>query len=409
MESHTHVEGECYTTSTVTTSKLACDATLHAHDSSCYNADGELTCTETSYVHTHSGDCYDEDGNLVCPLQEIKAHTHTSDCYDGDTLTCGQKEIIVHSHTDACYSDGSSTCEKAAVVEHVHSDSCYAETEEQETLLTCELAEHTHDETCENSASTEAAEEEDADEEEAADEAEDSDEAVVLANTDEDYSSLWSDMSDDEFVAWVTGGEHNDYIQEIYQAENTETFEVFYARVEAIEDEDSQAQVIDYMSELLLDDGVAMYADGDSTTWIELNVGNVWSLATADDTKYMISSGTGDCYVTGKNDGHSPIIGSDGYYVNRIALLSGNYRLTDNFSIGDVKTGEDGNTKVYFIQVAGNVTIDLNGHVLQGTGGYCVSRLMAALLLTAERVLLVVSMSINMQIVESMLPTALRL
>jgi len=171
------------------------DYVIHKHNEYCFDADGGLVCWLSGRcveAHTHSADCYDgESGELTCALPEVKAHTHSSSCYkvtEGEAksvLTCtlpvaelhthtnscyalsenvssSDAELVCtlpegHAHTDACYTlvaDPETTvtelvCTQLEVKVHNHSASCISESmPEQKSVLSCTVAEHTHDDTC---------------------------------------------------------------------------------------------------------------------------------------------------------------------------------------------------------------------------------------------------------------------
>ena len=97
-----------------------------------------------SGAHMHDTSCYDAAGNLVCPLTERELHQHDDSCYtETRQLACGLDE---HAHSDACYDEeGNLIC---GLEEHVHTDACYQVTRE----LSCgkeEVTEnHTHGPGC---------------------------------------------------------------------------------------------------------------------------------------------------------------------------------------------------------------------------------------------------------------------
>lgn len=184
---HTHTE-DCYA---LTRGELTC--TQHVHTEACFTEVAELVCTqEESEGHTHGGGCMDAEGNLTCTLPESAGHTHGTDCQrtvktqicgeDGDhqhddgcyeqvetliceistepaapALVCGQTELPRHQHGQACFR----TVEEPADTEsltctnteenHVHSEQCYGT-----WILTCDLEEHTHDESCQPEQAPEA-------------------------------------------------------------------------------------------------------------------------------------------------------------------------------------------------------------------------------------------------------------
>ena len=87
----------------------------------------------------------------------MEEHTHTEECYDEDNnLTCDLSE---HTHDETCLLEPTATPEPTATVEptatpepiyfcgmeeHTHTEECY----DEDNNLICEKLEHTHDETC---------------------------------------------------------------------------------------------------------------------------------------------------------------------------------------------------------------------------------------------------------------------
>ena len=101
----------------------------HTHNSSCYDADGNLVCPlPERELHTHDASCYAEERTLICGQEETPGHTHTDACYDADgNLICGQEETPGHTHTDECYEvTRTLICGKEEVTEeHVHGPACF--------------------------------------------------------------------------------------------------------------------------------------------------------------------------------------------------------------------------------------------------------------------------------------------
>ena len=81
-------------------------AVAHAHDESCYDADGNLVCQLPEVEqHVHDDSCYTEERTLVCGLEEGEGHTHDDGCYEVTrTLTCGKEEVTEeHVHGQGCF------------------------------------------------------------------------------------------------------------------------------------------------------------------------------------------------------------------------------------------------------------------------------------------------------------------
>lgn len=79
-------------------------------------------------AHTHDTTCYDADGNLVCPLQEREYHVHDDSCYaEARVLTCGLEESAEHTHSASCYTvERELTCGMEEVAEqHTHGPGCF--------------------------------------------------------------------------------------------------------------------------------------------------------------------------------------------------------------------------------------------------------------------------------------------
>lgn len=206
-EEHTHTEA-CYITETVepTTEylcaeELAGSVTVHTHDESCYDRNGDLVCPLPEIEeHEHDKDCYRETevlicgeeetghihdetcyttvrGDLCCELEESEGHAHTDACYRWtEVLSCGREEdltghihsascyttvtelicekeeITLHTHDESCYDeDGNLSCDKPQVLEHQHDENCAVEQEgepEKVRVLVCGLEEHTHTDEC---------------------------------------------------------------------------------------------------------------------------------------------------------------------------------------------------------------------------------------------------------------------
>lgn len=112
LEEHAHTDG-CYAVQMAAPQpRLACTAgasgetLIHSHDSWCYNAQGELTCTLPELAaHVHGPECYQERRELTCQEIQDQGHTHTGSCYayEKGGLTCGLEEGGGHIHTPECY------------------------------------------------------------------------------------------------------------------------------------------------------------------------------------------------------------------------------------------------------------------------------------------------------------------
>ena len=186
LEEHSHTE-ECYTTETVWPSteylcaeELAGFVTVHTHDRTCYDRNGDLVCPlpqirehahdrncylnttvlsceleETGHIHDKS--CFTKiRGDLCCGLEECEGHTHGSGCYETErTLICTMEEGEDHTHDEACYETRNIlTCEREEAKGHTHTDACYQWTE----VLSCgreeDLEGHIHDDSCYTAVTT---------------------------------------------------------------------------------------------------------------------------------------------------------------------------------------------------------------------------------------------------------------
>ena len=115
---------------------LAVSLILRTHGIAATHTEQVLDCQYAgSGAHTHDSSCYDAAGNLVCPLVEREYHVHTEACYEESReLVCGQEESEGHIHTDDCYDEeGNLVCEFDESLGHTHSDACYQVTR----TLTC--------------------------------------------------------------------------------------------------------------------------------------------------------------------------------------------------------------------------------------------------------------------------------
>ena len=136
-EPHQHME-VCYETENVLICPLQEGG--HTHDAICYQED-VLICELPEDGHIHDENCYDEQGQLTC--QQEENHVHTAECYQTQpALVCGMEEetSAAHVHADACYEE-LLTCE---LPEHEHTESCG----EEKVVQGCDLEEHTHTEGC---------------------------------------------------------------------------------------------------------------------------------------------------------------------------------------------------------------------------------------------------------------------
>ena len=111
---------------------LICTREEHRHDTSCYEEERILTCTQNEREgHIHNDSCYQRQDVLQCGLEESEAHTHGPECYSTEEiLVCGQEETAGHRHGDGCYqSTQRLVCTKQ---EHVHGPECYGTVEQRE-------------------------------------------------------------------------------------------------------------------------------------------------------------------------------------------------------------------------------------------------------------------------------------
>ena len=96
-----------------------------------------------------------------------------------------------------------------------------------------------------------AAESADVPEEEAVPEPEDveSEAAVDLNEPEEDYP--WANLDDEEFEAWVTSGENDEFLTSILTDEESEVFHAFIERVDSTDDRTIKASIQEYCQALL--------------------------------------------------------------------------------------------------------------------------------------------------------------
>lgn len=132
--------------------KPVCGIEEHVHSRECYAVYGgrELACEyESRYVHAHDGSCYDADGNLVCMTADFVLHKHDGNCYGTDgSLVCTMEERDASVHGLADYDTVDAVCVWRPYFEHVHVPECYR----TEKVLVCELEEtpdaHRHGPEC---------------------------------------------------------------------------------------------------------------------------------------------------------------------------------------------------------------------------------------------------------------------
>lgn len=124
-----------------------CGVEEHTHLESCYEQRLVCTLEEGVEPHTHDESCYEIQSTLTCTLPQEEGHTHTEDCYDPENpevLTCTLEQTPGHTHTEERYQEESvliCTLEEG-VEPHTHGEECY------ESVLTCEIEEHTHSLLC---------------------------------------------------------------------------------------------------------------------------------------------------------------------------------------------------------------------------------------------------------------------
>lgn len=129
----------------------ACGFEAHTHTESCYIQQQmtQFICVPEEQAHGHGELCYDAEGALICPLAEAEAHTHTDDCHAEDGgLTCGMEETAAHVHTESCLTVTGETVLSCELPEHVHEDACYPVQDEASSEYACGSGEHAHIETC---------------------------------------------------------------------------------------------------------------------------------------------------------------------------------------------------------------------------------------------------------------------
>ena len=168
LEEHTHTE-ECFKVVELTPEEVEAlenGATLHIHEDSCYDEEGNLICGQDAThilvpecyddagkvicgfgkgAHVHEESCYDGEGNLICGY-ETASHPHTESCYDAEgNLQCGY-ETATHVHEESCYDEEGKVICGYAAASHVHSRECYDEN--GELICGYETAKHVHEESC---------------------------------------------------------------------------------------------------------------------------------------------------------------------------------------------------------------------------------------------------------------------
>lgn len=169
-QGHAHSEA-CATTERVLICTLA-ESAPHTHGEGCTAAEQVQVCTlEESEAHTHGAECFTTQTKTVCTLAEGEGHTHGDACYETKTVPCQIPESEGHAHGETCYTQQQVPCDLTVNDGHVHEESCYVtekmltctipeeaphvhvesclqETGEMEQVLTCELPEHTHEDSC---------------------------------------------------------------------------------------------------------------------------------------------------------------------------------------------------------------------------------------------------------------------
>lgn len=184
---HTHTES-CHTQ----TEELNCPA-VHVHSEACQKTESVLTCTlpETEVVqvctlaeHEHGDGCFMTE-SLICMIEESGEHSHSESCSGTRTVQicemeahthgegCFAEEAVGHTHGEDCYTVTEIPCTVSAPADHVHDSACYVmvdtltcgleeitesmavehiHTESclvvSESVLLCELEEHTHESGC---------------------------------------------------------------------------------------------------------------------------------------------------------------------------------------------------------------------------------------------------------------------
>lgn len=172
-EAHTHTEA-CYAERETIICTLA-ESEGHQHGEGCFDENGALTCgLEESEGHTHGADCYGVIRELVCTQSE-QAHEHTDACYAAERvlccelpteagesgtrrLICGLQQGTAHQHGEDCFQTVTEpadteklTCTLEESEEHKHGPMCYGN-----WVLSCGKEEHTHEDSCYQSADPEA-------------------------------------------------------------------------------------------------------------------------------------------------------------------------------------------------------------------------------------------------------------
>ncbi|MBQ8610264.1 MAG: VWA domain-containing protein [Oscillospiraceae bacterium] len=133
-----------------------CGMEEHLHSESCfgYVVTTELQCAleEGAGAHTHAEECFDEQGTILCALEESAGHVHTETCYvqvqqEEPVLVCTLAE---HTHDVPCYPVESEDMEQTSseylcgMGVHAHMEGCYDEA----GALVCTIPAHDHAAEC---------------------------------------------------------------------------------------------------------------------------------------------------------------------------------------------------------------------------------------------------------------------
>ncbi len=179
-EEHKH-EDACYTLEyvcgahehtpecTELSSELVCvleECEAHAHGEDCYGQLQSLICEQPEVEpHAHGESCMQRVQELICTLPEDETHMHNVTCFvETQSIACGLEETEGHVHNEACYLvEDALLCELPETEGHRHNVTCYLEQSRtvcgfedghvhvetcKQSVLSCELTEHTHDLPC---------------------------------------------------------------------------------------------------------------------------------------------------------------------------------------------------------------------------------------------------------------------
>ena len=132
---------------------LNCGLMEHTHSESCYTEliEQVTVCGLEEGIppeHLHDGPCYDEAGELICTQETEAAHVHSESCWQEQSRRVLSCQIPEHTHEESCYPAEAQEptelhylCGQGV---HSHVESCY----DENGSLICTIPEHTHLATC---------------------------------------------------------------------------------------------------------------------------------------------------------------------------------------------------------------------------------------------------------------------